>query len=544
MKKIILSFFIIVISFSFAYSDFGRTTGLIDIPVARIMPGGTWRVFATGIFAVGEDDYPAALNTGFAYGIGDWGEVTIAMLTTADYAINFNTVFFRESGFLPSMGCGIHNITYRKYITELGHSKEVGYSDDIAYEEGARRPHEQFSTYFVATKDFGGILGEQTIGFGRGKYVGFGPHSHWFNTDMLFVSTKQSELLGKAHEDAFGLFFGSRWKIIEPLSVMLEFDGRDVNTGITYKFPMVELNLAWTHIEQVGKTHRPRISLGASVSSMVVPKVPIFAFISLRVYDKDTNKSLDFNVNLESAKMSRTLTGKAGRIKMKLDPGEYVMKVIIPGYRWKKIKLVLKPGETRAFRVGLEKKISKEELGREKEFDSNFVDGVTAYNNGKYKNAMTYLEKCLMIKPGHEDATAYYEKATNAFTIQFDKLKTAAEALEKKGDYKNALTKYQELLTIDPTNTDVAAKLDELTKKLKEKEKPKKPKKPKKPSIPGVTDRDIDTWYKAGLNHFSRGNYKKAVGMFEKVLRYRPGHSGAQKYLSKSRTRLKAMGEY
>ncbi|GAH29225.1 unnamed protein product, partial [marine sediment metagenome] len=52
--------------------------------------------------------------------------------------------------------------------------------------------------------------------------------------------------------------------------------------------------------------------------------------------------------------MSRTFTGKAGRVKMKLAPGEYVMKVIIPGYKWKKIKLVLKPGETRAFRVGLE----------------------------------------------------------------------------------------------------------------------------------------------------------------------------------------------
>jgi len=226
---------------------------------------------------------------------------------------------------------------------------------------------------------------------------------------------------------------------------------------------------------------------------------------------------------------------------MKLDPGEYVMKVIIPGYKWKKIKLVLKPGETRAFRVGLEKKISKEELGREKEFDSNFVDGVTAYNNGKYKNSMTYLEKCLMMKPGHKDATAYYEKARNAFIIQFDKLKAAAEALERKGDYEGALTKYQELLTIDPTNTDVLAKLDELTKKLKEKAKPKKP---KKPPAPGVTGKDIDTWYKAGLNHFSRGNYKKAVSMFEKVLRYRPGHSGAQKYLSKSRSRLKALGEY
>jgi len=378
------------------------------------------------------------------------------------------------------------------------------------------------------------------MGLGRGKYVGFGPHSHWFNTDMLFVTTNQHELLGRANEDAFGLFFGSSWKIIDPLSLMLEFDGRDVNAGLSYKFTMIDLNLAWTHIEQVGKSHRPRISIGASVSSFPLPKRVEYASISIRVFDNESGEPLTFNVNLEGGKTSKTLQGKKGKIKMKLLPGEYVMKVVIPGYKWKQIKLVLKEGETRAFKLGLEKKPTEEELAKEKEFDVNFVNGVTSLNNGKYKNAVAYLEKCLLLKPGDEEATSYYEKAREAFRRQFDALKIAAEALENNRNYKGALGKYKELLVIDESNAEIAAKIDQLTKRLRPKKETPKVVKP--PATPGVTDADINKWYNQGLSYFSSGNYKKAITMFEKVLRYRKSHSGARKYLGKARTRLKALG--
>jgi len=541
MKKPVLIFFIITMLSSFAFADFDRTTGLIDIPVARVINGGTYKVFSSGIFTIGENlDSPADFNTGFAYGIGDWGEVTISMLTTVDYTFNFNGVFLKESGGIPAIGFGIHNITYRKYVSDLGHTEEFGYSDDVDYIKVARRPHEQFSLYFVATKNLGGSYGEYTLGFGRGKYVGFGPHSHWFNSDMLFASTDQNELLGKAHEDAFGLFFGSRWQIIDPLSFMLEFDGRDVNAGVGYKFPIAELNLAWTHLEQIGKSHRTRVSLGASVSSMAMPEAPKYAYVSLRVYDKATKKPLDFNVNLEGEKKSSTVEGKAGKIKMRLRPGQYAMKIVIPGYKWKQVKLVLKPDETKSFKLGLEKKTTKEELESAREFDVHFVNGVNAYNKGEYKNAMLYLEKCLLLKPGQPDASTYYEKATDAFNKQFNKISAIAETLEKKGDYKGALARYKELLSIDESNETVAAKVDALTKRLTVKTKPKTG--GKKPTTPGVSEADINKWYKQGLNYFSSGNYQKAINMFNKVLKYRPSHSGAKKYLNKSRTRLKALG--
>ncbi|OQX51520.1 MAG: hypothetical protein B5M53_10940 [Candidatus Cloacimonas sp. 4484_209] len=543
MKKIAFVFIILSLTFVLASADFDRTTGLIDIPVARVMPGGTYRGFASGILTVGNyRDRPADFNTGFAYGIGDWGEVTISMLTTVDYTLNFNSVLVKESEGTPALGVGISNITYRKYVSELGHSADFGYSDDVDYIKVARRPHEQFSLYFVATKDFGGSYGEYTVGLGRGKYVGYGPHSHLFNTDMLFASTNQKELMGKANEDAFGLFFGGRWQVAKPVSFMLEFDGRDVNAGFRFKMPIAEFDLAWTHLEQIGKSHRTRVSFGASVSSMAIPKSPEYASISLKVYDEDTKKPLNFNVNLERGERRNTFAGKLGRIKMKLLPGEYVMKVVIPGYKWKSIKLTLKPGDVRAFKLGLKKKKTKEELVKEKEFDANFASGVTAFNKGEYKNAMLHLEKCLLLKPGNEDATAYYKKASSAFQKQFDEIKFAAEVLEKKGDYKGALKEYENLLNIDPGNNYVAAKVKEMNYKLKAPVKPEKSSTAPKPTTPAVSDVDIDKWYKTGLNYFSRGQYKKAITMFNKVLRYRPNHRGARKYLNKARTRLKALG--
>jgi tetratricopeptide (TPR) repeat protein len=535
MRKLVFALVISITLTSLALGDFERTTGLIDIPAARVLPGGTYRVALTGVFAIGRDlDSPADFNSAFGYGVRDWGEITLSMLTTVDYAFGFNCVFLEESGSVPSLGFGIHNITYRKYISELGNSGDFGYSDDVDYKTVARRPHEQFSIYFVATKDMGGF-GEHTIGFGRGKYVGFGPHSHWFNTDMLFASTKQSELLGKAHEDAIGLFFGSSWRIIESLSVMLEFDGRDVNSGITYKFPMFDLNLAWTHMEQIGKTHRPRVSFGASVFSHRPQKVTKFSHISLRVYDNETKEALSFNVNLEKEKQSKTYEGKAGKITMRVLPGEYEMKVIIPGYKWKKIKFALKEGETRAFKLGVDRKPSEEELGKEKEFDSNFIKGVTCHNNGNYRDALAYLEQCLVLKPGEEEASIYYERAKEAFDHQCNELRIAAEVLEKKRDYKGALNKYQELLLLIPNDEDVKSKVNEMTRELTKKKKEVAPSKP--------SEQEIQNWYREGLGQFSSGNYKEAIALFEKVLRYDPGNSGAEKYLNKARTRLKAMGE-
>jgi hypothetical protein len=533
-KSIIICIFLLLI-FSFLFGDFERTTGLIDIPSARVIKGGVWKAYLSGNFVIGKDrDSPADANVGFAYGIRDWGEVTISMLTTVDYTINFNSVLLKESGGVPAIGFGIHNITYRKYVSELGNSEDFGYSDDVDYIKVCRRPHEQFSIFFVATKDMGGF-GEHTIGFGRGKYVGYGPNSHLFNSDMLFASTDQKELMGQAHEDAVGLFFGSEWKIIEPFFFILEFDGRDVNTGLCYKQSMFEINLAWTHFEQIGKSHRPRISFGASVTSMALPKGPEYGRVVLSVYDEQTKKPLDFNVNVERGKKGKTFSGREGKFTMKLKPGVYTMKVIIPGYKWKKVKMLIKTGETRSYKLGLEKKMTEEEKQKEREFDNNFVTGVTLYNKGNNKGAMDAFERCLELKPDHEETKEYYEKAKMAFNVQFNVIKNKAEALENQGKLKDALEKYKELLDIDPMNKEIQDKVNALTKRLK---RPK----PKKPTTPTVTDTDINNWYKSGLSHFSNGNYRKAINMFNKVLRYRPGHSGAKKYLQRARTRLKALG--
>jgi len=74
MKKLIIFVFLISLVVSFAYADFDRTSGLIDIPVAKVIKGGTWKVYSSGILTIGDYlDSPADFNTGFAYGIGDWG---------------------------------------------------------------------------------------------------------------------------------------------------------------------------------------------------------------------------------------------------------------------------------------------------------------------------------------------------------------------------------------------------------------------------------------------------------------------------------------
>jgi hypothetical protein len=153
----------------------------------------------------------------------------------ADFAFDISYRIFEEKETSPSIALGIYELSYNRFISPVG-------SDETYDDEGyADRPPEVISLYWVASKSVNSVL-EFTMGVGRGKFVGYGPRSFIPNTDVLFEEKHENWVLG--------LFMGAKIKLKEPVSFILEADGRDANFAVEYKSPLLKSTLYLIKLEQ------------------------------------------------------------------------------------------------------------------------------------------------------------------------------------------------------------------------------------------------------------------------------------------------------
>lgn len=254
MKKFIFVFLTLVMVDSI-YGDFNRTTGLIDIPTAYILPHMIYRGNLYGSFAMGDD--PNSVDFDFTVGLGlyDKGEVAVSIFTTSEFAFHGVYQILKESVTAPAVAFGIHDIANKRYVSSVG--SESTWEDDETY---PRRCSEQFSIFFVSSKDFG-KWGTYHLGFGRGRFVGYGPRSKLFNTDIFSDVT---------HNDAFGFFWGGEIEFFPNFEQLFDFDGRDFNIGWRYKQEYFDISLAIVKLEhRLGglESLTNRFSFGVSVNS-------------------------------------------------------------------------------------------------------------------------------------------------------------------------------------------------------------------------------------------------------------------------------------
>jgi TolA-binding protein len=212
----------------------------IDIPSAN---------FTDGLFVNINGNYP--ISPDLAYGFDpNMGiefskyniDAAINWFDGGDFGLDLSYRFYeRQKTYLAF---GVDNITFSKYISPLG--RDTTFIDEF-YDP---RPPEAWSFYVVGSKKFGRYL-ELNGGIGRGKFVGYGPHSNMPNTDV-FSSDK--------HENfAFGLFLGTKFSPKEGLDLILEADGRDINMGIQGElgifkggFSLIKIeNLLWDRIDSL-----------------------------------------------------------------------------------------------------------------------------------------------------------------------------------------------------------------------------------------------------------------------------------------------------
>ncbi|MBI4723384.1 MAG: hypothetical protein HY769_10405, partial [Candidatus Stahlbacteria bacterium] len=180
-------------------------------------------------------------------------------------------------------------------------------------------------------------------GIGRGEFVGYGPRSHYFNTDLFSDSH---------NNDALGLFWGGEVLLIAPVTGVLEFDGRNFNVGAKIRTPFFQVGVSATKLE-----HRlgglewlyPRFSMGSTISYSLIKswlRQPT-GTLSVIVTDANTGSPKRAVVSFPGTCMSPTQTDRDnGTCYLKVNPGTYWVRAGVPGFFWADKEVHVGPNRT------------------------------------------------------------------------------------------------------------------------------------------------------------------------------------------------------
>ena len=551
VRYCLLIFLIIALLGSTAFAEWNRTSGLIDIPTAKLMSANMARASSNWFFTFGEDSlHSMDADFSLSYGIMNWAEFSAYMLTSKDYAASIAFKITDENGAIPALGLGIQDIAANQWVSSLGSGDTTGFSDDVDYLAVSRRNPERFSAYLVLTKTLGRV-GEYTLGIGRGRFVGYGPRSQAFNSDMFFGGGRDK---ANQHLDAVGLFMGGKIQIVPGFYMLGEFDGRDVNAGLTYEHPLFNVHIAMTHLEQIDEyiAHHARLAMGVSANSSFIRMAPSPGILAGSVTNAATGAPLVARVNLVGTGRPSIRTQKgAGIFAVHIEPGTYVVRAVAVGYKWKQVTATILSNKTTTLNIALTPKIPPAVV---KEIKRRLNGGYNYYLAGNYSRAISEWNRVLKLEPGNKKAKDYLNTASQKVAVLIASLRSSALTFEGQGRLQSAVNKWNEVLGLDPLNGEAKTSIASLKTRLAAiaerkppkrkppKKKPPKKKPPKKkPPTKKLSKAEIETMYKSGVSLYLAGKYKQAIGKFQQVLKANPSHSGAKSYLQKARARLKAI---
>ena len=350
MKK---CFFILSVVVLFALpssADFNRTSGLIDIPTARILPHLGYRIGFDASAALytdrSTDDFEENIHAALGFGNRFEGYLDIYTFTDFTAALGFCHKFY-ERGNL-AFAWGIHSISNARDVSEVGHGDSVGWDDDLDYSTipGYKKPFELCSGFLISTFSPNKSI-DVTIGLGRGKYVGYGPFSKYFNSDFYH---------DQGGDWAVGLILGTELKLTKNLSFLVDLDGRDANLGLRFQYLPIEFGLALTKFEQFGRKFSPRVS--ASISYVQTKRLPKPGIIAGTVVDKEKDTPLSAKVIILHTDIpGKTTQPKTGAFQFaNLKSRSYELYASSEGYNSLKKKVNVPSGKTVFVNFELQKK--------------------------------------------------------------------------------------------------------------------------------------------------------------------------------------------
>ena len=559
MKRIDFALLISLLLGSPLYGEFNRGTSYIDIPKADVLGANLFRLQTNGYFGLGKDSLsPADLDITLSYGLLDRAEIGFSMYETKSFAGFLAFQVLKEKGGNPSLNLGIQEISNQKWISSVGGGGEgeesSGFPDDLSYWNGGGRNPERFSAYVVLTRN-SSSRSSFSFGLGRGRFVGYGFRSRFFNTDLFLP---EEELKESANSDAVGLFFGGEARVAPVFFLLFDFDGRDLNSGIQYRRPDLSIGLALTHMEQIlGGGESPvygplnsRLALGIEWNTSSLKERARRGLIAGRIIDQRSQKPVRATITLPNTEVHPVQSDANGRFNLKLREGDYLIQVTADGYETRTWRVSPKIGETTPLEVTLKEK----ELP---EVTQAVNLGYEYFTKGDLLSAKREYQEALQLDPDHPLATEYLKNVETKIEEGLTSHRSKALKYTSAGDLSKAIQEWKAVLALDPSNGEAKTAVSilnmQLTSSNKPVEKPTTPPPKIKPETkpktepPKVTEpkkltpQEIEDLYRKGVTLFQQENFKEAIKVFQEILKSEPNHENAKRYKEKAEVRLKAI---
>jgi len=358
-KKEIFIFFLVL--FPFIFAEFNTTSVGIDIPTAQLLKKGNFFIAysgSKGLEKINEwpDDYCYEDNANIRFGLLDNLEIGLTVYTRKDYTLNFTFAPIMKEKF--ALALGVHNIGLKGDICEKGSGLEKSFYDDYYYNKDAGlKPSENFSAFICGTTAPIKFL-KINLGIGRGKFVGYGPHCKYLNTDYFFGKDEK-------HNWAIGLFGGLELQF-GILRMILEGDGRDINIGTKINIKNLELAFALTKFEAIAfgnKQERIAFAIGYNFplikekEEVPPPVVEKFYKVIGKVFDSETKEPLVATVKMGAKEIT---TDNNGLFEFdNVATGEYTIMVRKDGYEEQEKMVKVVEGDV-SLEIALKKKVIPE----------------------------------------------------------------------------------------------------------------------------------------------------------------------------------------
>jgi len=507
-------------------------SGYINIPTGYVTKPGIY-VNANTSYAIGEEPSRFDLDMNFGIVLGKF-EIYLSEYTLNTWLFDTKYMIFKNENY--SLSLGVDRVSYDKYISPLGIGDTSGYID----ERYLKRPPELFSAYISNSVNLGNVA-ELTLGLGRGRFIGYGPRSRFFNTDVFFASGP-GDTANQHPNFAIGAFGGLKLKLVPFLYLITEFDGRNGNAGLRFDNGFIFSTISVSKLELFTSPDlhsRVDISFGIKAKPLEVTNE---GSIYVKLFDGKTNMPLPGVVTVSNGNYKKAfIVPSSGKLDIALVKGIYNVTFISDGYKTKKGKITVEQGKKTTLNIGLNKALTPEEIAS----NSHAERAITLMGQDKLASALQEINVAISLNP--ENTIAKQTKGKIVLKIK-EKVKSLSEEATRleNSNPGGAILIWEDVLKYEPTNKIASAHIATLKRRLSKKKtitkkritKPSKKKvtpakKIKKPSKKVLTD-----WYKKGVKLYLQGKYKEAYNLFKKILKYDPKNVRARKYLKKAQTRI------
>jgi peptidoglycan-associated lipoprotein len=237
--------------------QFNSPTLLYETPTADVLPPGTLAISADMTYPLGQTsqnwDYWEQ-NASIRFSPLKHLDFAVTAYTFSDYVLDARYQLLGGEPDRFGLAVGVYDLGLNSYVSPIGHDT-AGAWPDWKYPSRTMENFSAFAVTSIPVTKFARLH----FGLGRGRFVGYGEHSRYFNTD-IFLDTY--------HQWAIALFGGVEVYVLPNVALVAEAGSRDLNTGVKASFGPLDATVAWTKMEDLifaeGGERFGRLYVGAS----------------------------------------------------------------------------------------------------------------------------------------------------------------------------------------------------------------------------------------------------------------------------------------